>query len=154
MSSSGTSDVLCRIMCRILARRSQRIRVTSCPLPVRRQRRGARDAGWSIDYAQPGWSDGVKRLTARRGADVGGSLFDQSLAALVPFGRLVVYGSASRERSTLVPQRLMPLNQAVTVTTLAIGSRPGPSRRKRSSTRSPTSSSANAFASPLPNGCL
>jgi NADPH2:quinone reductase len=60
----------------------------------------------------------VKRLTAGRGADVvldmtGGSFFDHSLAALAPFGRLVVYGTASRERSNLVPQRLMPLNQAV-----------------------------------------
>ena len=84
----------------------------------RRKQALAQSADYAIDYTQPGWSDEVKRLTAGRGADVvldmtGGSFFDQSLAALAPFGRLVVYGSASRERSTLVPQRLMPLNQAV-----------------------------------------
>jgi NADPH2:quinone reductase len=84
----------------------------------RRKKALARGSDYAIDYTQPGWPDEVKRLTAGRGADVvldmsGGTFFDQSLAALAPFGRLVVYGTASRERSTLVPQRLMPLNQAV-----------------------------------------
>jgi NADPH:quinone reductase len=61
----------------------------------------------------------VKRLTRGLGADVvldmtGGSFFDQSLAALAPFGRLVTYGTASRQPSTLIAQRLMPMNQTVT----------------------------------------
>jgi NADPH:quinone reductase-like Zn-dependent oxidoreductase len=60
----------------------------------------------------------VRRLTGGRGADVvldmaGGAVFEQSLAALGPFGRLVVYGSASRAPSSLIAQRLMPFNQSV-----------------------------------------
>jgi NADPH2:quinone reductase len=92
--------------------------IAGASTPERRKQALAQSADYAIDYAQPGWSDEVKRLTAGRGADVvldmtGGSFFDQSLAALAPFGRLVVYGSASRERSVRAPQRLMPLNQAV-----------------------------------------
>ena len=92
--------------------------IAGASTPERRKQALAQSADYAIDYTQPGWSDEVKRLTAGRGADVvldmtGGSFFDQSLAALAPFGRLVVCGSASRERSTLAPQRLMPLNQAV-----------------------------------------
>jgi NADPH2:quinone reductase len=36
---------------------------------------------------------------------VGGSTFDQSLRALAPFGRLVTYGTASRELPTPVDPR-------------------------------------------------
>ena len=84
----------------------------------RRKQALVQGADYAIDNAQPGWPNEVKRLTAGRGTNVvldmaGDSGFDQSLAALAPFGRLVVYGTASRERSALVPQRLMPLNQAV-----------------------------------------
>ena len=45
---------------------------------------------------------------------VGGSTFDQSLAALAPFGRLVVYGMASRTAPTPVhPGALMPASQTI-----------------------------------------
>jgi NADPH2:quinone reductase len=38
---------------------------------------------------------------------VGGAVFDASLNALAPFGRLVTYGNASRERNTLQTGKLM-----------------------------------------------
>jgi NADPH2:quinone reductase len=78
-----------------------------------------RGADHAVDYTADDWPDQVKRVTGGKGADVvldmaGGKLFQQSLAALAPFGRLVVYGSASREPSTLIPKILMPQNQTVT----------------------------------------
>jgi NADPH2:quinone reductase len=93
--------------------------IAGASTPERREQALAKGADHAIDYTNPDWPSAVKRLTAGRGADVvldmtGGPFFDQSLAALAPFRRLVVYGTASREPSTLVPQRLLPLNQAVT----------------------------------------
>jgi NADPH:quinone reductase len=87
--------------------------------PERQTQALARGADHAIDYTKSDWPREVKRLTGGRGADlvldmIGGSFFDQSLAALAPFGRLVVYGTASRQPSSLVPQRLMPMNQTVT----------------------------------------
>ena len=43
----------------------------------------------------------------------GGRVFDQSLYALAPFGRLVTYGQASRESNTLSSGALMARSQAV-----------------------------------------
>ncbi|MCW3067013.1 MAG: cryz [Solirubrobacterales bacterium] len=51
---------------------------------------GAEDLKAAIEEANGGKVDVVLEM-------VGGSTFDQSLAALAPFGRLVVYGQASRE---------------------------------------------------------
>jgi NADPH2:quinone reductase len=92
--------------------------IAGASTPERRKQALVRGADHAIDYTSADWPSEVKRLTAGRGADVvldmtGGPFFDQSLAALAPFGRLVVYGTASREPSALVPQRLLPLNQAV-----------------------------------------
>ncbi|MDX2163443.1 MAG: NADPH:quinone oxidoreductase family protein [bacterium] len=55
-----------------------------------------------VDYTQPGWTEQVGKLTDGRGVDVvlemhGGHTFGSSLRVLAPFGRLVVYGIASRE---------------------------------------------------------
>jgi NADPH2:quinone reductase len=43
----------------------------------------------------------------------GGRVFDQSLRALAPFGRLVTYGQASRESNTVSSGALMARSQAV-----------------------------------------
>ena len=43
----------------------------------------------------------------------GGRVFDQSLRALAPFGRLVTYGQASREPNTVASGALMARSQAV-----------------------------------------
>jgi len=78
-----------------------------------------RGADHAIDYTADDWPEQVKALTDGRGADVvldmaGGKIFDQSLEALAPFGRLIVYGSASRDSTSLVPRSLMAKNQTVT----------------------------------------
>jgi len=45
---------------------------------------------------------------------VGGKTFDQSLAALAPFGRLVFYGMASRKApENIIPGALMPKSQSI-----------------------------------------
>jgi NADPH2:quinone reductase len=43
----------------------------------------------------------------------GGRVFEESMAALAPFGRLVTYGIASREQNTIKTGRLMRRSQAV-----------------------------------------
>src|SRR4051794_11301910 len=43
----------------------------------------------------------------------GGRVFEESIEALAPFGRLVVYGISSREQNTVKPGRLMRRSQAV-----------------------------------------
>lgn len=59
-------------------------------------------ADHAVDYIQPDWAGRVRELTDGRGVDVvlemsGGKVFAQGLSCLAPFGRLVVYGAASRE---------------------------------------------------------
>ncbi len=92
--------------------------IAGASTPERREQSLARGADDAVDYTSPDWPREVRRLTGGRGADVvldmaGGAGFEQSLAALGPFGRLVVYGSASRAPSSLIAQRLMPFNQSV-----------------------------------------
>ncbi len=53
-----------------------------------------------VDYTQPAWSEQVLEVSQGRGLDVilestGSDVFEQSLACLAPFGRLVVYGRSS-----------------------------------------------------------
>ena len=43
----------------------------------------------------------------------GGAVFEQSLAALAPFGRLVVYGISSREKNTVTSSSLMRTSRSV-----------------------------------------
>lgn len=55
-----------------------------------------------IDYSQPDWANQVRELTDGQGVDIilemnGGETFAQTLSCLAPFGRLVVYGMASRQ---------------------------------------------------------
>jgi len=78
----------------------------------------------------------VRALTGGRGVDValemtGGAMFGQTLSILAPFGRLVVYGAASRETSKLEPVRLLPRNQSVTAYSVSewFAERPQAARR-------------------------
>lgn len=57
-------------------------------------------ADHALDYTQPDWPEQVRALTGDRGADVvlemsGGPIFAQAIQCLAPFGRIVVYGTAS-----------------------------------------------------------
>ncbi|MFJ7747311.1 zinc-binding alcohol dehydrogenase family protein [Peribacillus sp. NPDC097295] len=71
-----------------------------------------------IDYTQEGWELEVREATDGKGVDValemaGGDIFNKTLKCLAPFGRLVVFGNASRETYTMNPQTLMRRNQSV-----------------------------------------
>lgn len=71
-----------------------------------------------INYTEDGWEQKVLEATDGRGVDVamemaGGDIFSRTLDCLAPFGRLVVFGSASGEPSRLQAGRLMGANQSV-----------------------------------------
>ena len=59
-----------------------------------------------VDYTDPAWAAAVRDLT-------GGPTLTRALAALAPFGRMVVYGLASGETVTVDPQVLTVPNQSV-----------------------------------------
>lgn len=72
----------------------------------------------AINYTQDDWVDQVKNVTGGNGADiilemVGGTISEQSLHCLAPFGRMVVYGVASGQISQFSGPQLMYKNQAI-----------------------------------------
>jgi NADPH2:quinone reductase len=73
----------------------------------------------ALDPADDALADALRAANDGRPVDVvlemvGGSVFDASLAALAPFGRLVTYGMASREApAPLDAGRLMATSRAV-----------------------------------------
>lgn len=73
----------------------------------------------AINYTQPDWVEQVKQATDGQGADiilemVGGSIADQSLQCLAPFGRMVVFGAASGKITQFSGIQLMYKNQTIT----------------------------------------
>jgi NADPH2:quinone reductase len=72
----------------------------------------------AIDGAPDGLTERLVEANAGKPVDVvfemaGGEVFDRSLAALAPFGRLVVYGIASNEPNTVGSGSLMRRSRAV-----------------------------------------
>ncbi len=72
-----------------------------------------------VNYTDPEWYKKVREVTGGKGADVilemaGGDIFKQSLQCLAPFGRLVIFGVASRQLPQLNAAQLMLRNQTVT----------------------------------------
>jgi NADPH:quinone reductase len=72
----------------------------------------------AIDGAPEGLKERLIEANLGEKVDVvfemaGGEVFEQSLAALAPFGRLVAYGIASREKNTLRSSSLMRSSRAV-----------------------------------------
>lgn len=79
-----------------------------------------------MDYTRPDWPAQVRALTDGQGADVilemsGGPALEQSLSCLAPFGRLVVYGMASREVGQLSPRALQELLYAPALNQALLG---------------------------------
>ncbi len=71
-----------------------------------------------IDYTEEDWPEKVREATEGRGADVilemvGSDFPEKNLTCLNVFGRMVVFGAASRERGTIVPAALMRKCHAV-----------------------------------------
>ena len=72
----------------------------------------------TINYTEQDWVEQVKRATGGKGADiilemVGGTISEQSLQCLAPFGRMVIYGVASGQIAQFSGPQLMYKNQAV-----------------------------------------
>jgi NADPH2:quinone reductase len=72
----------------------------------------------AINYTEKDWVEQVKHATGGKGADiilemVGGAISEQSLLCLAPFGRMVIYGVASREIAQFTGPQLMYKNQAI-----------------------------------------
>jgi NADPH:quinone reductase len=72
----------------------------------------------AVDAAGEGMKDRLIEANDGNKVDVvlemaGGQVFDESLAALAPFGRLVAYGIASREPNDVSSGRLMRRSQSV-----------------------------------------
>ncbi len=68
-------------------------------------------ADHAVDYTRADWPDRVREATGGRGVDVvlemvGGTMLEQSLACLAPFGRAVVYGSSSAEPLRFAPETI------------------------------------------------
>jgi NADPH2:quinone reductase len=73
----------------------------------------------AIDYTDPRWPRTVRRLTGGRGTDLllemtRGVTLSRALQALAPFGRMVVYGQASRQTAHIATQRLVVPNHSIT----------------------------------------
>lgn len=71
-----------------------------------------------VNYSEEGWVQRVKEITDGKGVDValemvGGSVFNETLKTLAPFGRLVIFGAASGEQAVFAPGQLMKRNQSV-----------------------------------------
>jgi NADPH:quinone reductase len=72
----------------------------------------------AINYTEQDWVDQVKNATGSKGADiilemVGGTIAEQSLQCLAPYGRMVVYGAASSQITQFSGIQLMYKNQAI-----------------------------------------
>jgi NADPH2:quinone reductase len=72
----------------------------------------------ALNYHDSGWTERVMAATNGKGVDVvqemtGGQVFTDSLGCLAEFGRLVVYGFASRDAIQIDPNPLLPGNKAI-----------------------------------------
>jgi NADPH2:quinone reductase len=72
----------------------------------------------AIDASPEGMKERIQEANGGRKVDIvlemaGGEVFDQSLAALAPFGRLVAYGIASGENNTVTSGSLMRTSRSV-----------------------------------------
>jgi len=71
-----------------------------------------------IDYTEEDWPEKVRQATEGEGADVilemvGSDFPEKNLQCLNVFGRMVIFGAASRERGTIVPAALMKRCHAI-----------------------------------------
>src|SRR5205807_8251731 len=72
----------------------------------------------AINYTEADWVEQVKQATGGKGTDiilemVGGSIAEQSLQCLAPFGRMVIFGAASGHIAQFTGIQLMDKNQAI-----------------------------------------
>lgn len=84
----------------------------------KRQQALSLGADAALDPGMEGLGDAIREANGGKRVDVvlemaGGTVFDECLSVLAPFGRLVTYGIASREQNTVQTGRLMRGSQSV-----------------------------------------
>jgi NADPH2:quinone reductase len=92
--------------------------IASASTPEKRELALELGADAAIDVDPEGMKERIEEANGGAKVDavfemVGGETFDQSLAALAPFGRLVTYGIASRQPNTVQSGALMRKSRAV-----------------------------------------
>ena len=92
--------------------------IAAASSPEKREFALSLGADCAVDYTLLDWPQQVLKATDGHGVNIvqemtGGHIFQQSLDCLAKFGRLVVYGFASRESVNLDPERLLPFNHTV-----------------------------------------
>ncbi|MDX6672231.1 MAG: NADPH:quinone reductase [Solirubrobacteraceae bacterium] len=92
--------------------------IASASTPEKRELALELGADAAIDVDPEGMKERIEEANGGAKVDavfemVGGETFDQSLAALAPFGRLVAYGIASRQPNTVQSGALMRKSRAV-----------------------------------------
>jgi len=92
--------------------------IAAASTPAKRELALKLGADAAIDYTKPDWVKEARELTAGKGIDVvleatGGDVLNQSLQAMGPFGRIVVFGAASRERKPVNPYAMLGMNQSL-----------------------------------------
>ena len=93
--------------------------IAAASTPEKRAVAQSLGADAAVDYTAPGWSEAVRSLTNGRGVDVvlemaGGDTLGEAIAAMAPFGRLVVIGQASGKTALIDPWGLTSSNHTVT----------------------------------------
>jgi NADPH2:quinone reductase len=92
--------------------------IASASTPEKRDLAVELGADVAVDAAPEGMKERLEEANGGRKVDIvfemaGGEVFDQSLAALAPFGRLVAYGIASGQPNTIDQGSLMRRSRAV-----------------------------------------
>lgn len=93
--------------------------IAAASTPEKRTVAQALGADVAVDYTAPGWDAAVRELTDGRGADVvlelvGGDTMGPAIAAMAPFGRLIVIGQAGGKTALIDPWALTASNHTVT----------------------------------------
>ena len=92
--------------------------IAAASTPAKRELALKLGADHAIDYTAPDWVKELRDLTGGKGVDVvleatGGDILNQSIQAMGPFGRIVVFGAASRDRKPVNPYAMLGLNQSL-----------------------------------------
>ncbi|KPK88557.1 MAG: hypothetical protein AMJ94_14740 [Deltaproteobacteria bacterium SM23_61] len=92
--------------------------IAAASTPEKRELALRMGADLAVDYTRPDWHQQVLDATDGRGVHIvqamtGGNIFQESFECLAKFGRMIVYGFASREPGTLNPERLLPSNHTI-----------------------------------------
>jgi NADPH:quinone reductase len=92
--------------------------IAAASTPAKRELALKLGADHAIDYTASDWVDQLRMLTGGKGVDIvleatGGDVLPQSIQAMAPFGRIVVFGAASRERKPVNPYAMLGMNQSL-----------------------------------------